>query len=87
MPVPMSPVELPSSSLPSLVSTARTLDGIISASQMPEATPQPTSSRPSRMDRGSALRLAQPKRAAPSSKQDFSAFEPKGLSSMGSRSV
>ncbi len=79
MPVPMSPVELPTVRRPSGVRVAMALDCIIIDSQMPVAMPQPTSSRPSRMERGSGLRFAQPKRSAPCVKQLFSAFEPKGL--------
>ena len=39
--------------------------GICSASQTPVAMPQPTSSLPSRIERGSGLRLSQPNASAP----------------------
>ena len=51
--------------VPLAVSTMRAAAGICSASQTPVAMPQPTSSLPSRIERGSALRLSQPKASAP----------------------
>ncbi len=49
------------SAWPFAVSTMRTAVSICSASQTPVAMPQPTSSLPSRIERGSGLRLSQPK--------------------------
>ena len=48
------------------------------ASHMPVATPQPISSRPSFIDRGSGERAAQPNRSAPSRYASRSALEVNG---------
>ena len=53
------------SAWPLAVRTMRTAIGTCSASQTPVAMPQPTNSVPSRIERGSALRLFHPKASAP----------------------
>jgi hypothetical protein len=61
----MSAVALAISTLPLAVSTALALAGICIASQTPVAMPQPTSSLPSRIERGCGLRRDQPNFSAP----------------------
>ena len=61
----MSEVAHETSAWPLPVNTMRAAIGICSASQMPVAMPQPTSSLPSRIERGSGLRLSQPNASAP----------------------
>ena len=53
----MSEVAQDTSAWPFPVSTMRTAIGICKASQTPVAMPQPTNSLPSRIERGSGLRL------------------------------
>ncbi len=65
VPGPISAVALAISTLPLAVITARALAFNCIASQMPLAIPQPTSSLPSRMERGSGVRLDQPNFSAP----------------------
>ena len=63
--MPMSEAAQDTSACPFAVSTMRAAAGICKASQTPVAMPQPTSSLPSRIERGSGLRLSQPKASAP----------------------
>ena len=65
VPVPMSEVAQETSAWPLAVSRMRTAIGTCSASQTPVAIPQPTRSVPSRIERGSGLRLSQPNASAP----------------------
>ena len=65
VPVPISEAAQDTSACPFEPSAMRTAAGICSASQTPEAMPQPTRSLPSRMERGSELRLFHPKASAP----------------------
>jgi hypothetical protein len=61
----MTAVALLTVSVPSAVSTAFAVAGTCQTSQTPPAMPQPMSVSPSRIDRGSGWRRAQPTRAAP----------------------
>ena len=61
----VSLVALVTPAVPSARKVTRALAGICIAPQTLEAMPQPTSRRPSRMERGSALRFFQPNFSAP----------------------
>jgi hypothetical protein len=63
--VPMSEAAQDTSACPFAVRTMRAAAGFCKASQTPVAMPQPTSSLPSRIERGSGLRLSQPNVSAP----------------------
>jgi hypothetical protein len=65
VPVPISDAADATSAWPLAVRTMRAAAGICNASQTPVAMPQPTSSLPSRIERGARLRLSQPNAAAP----------------------
>ena len=56
----------PTCAVPSALNVILALAGIWKAPQTPVAVPQPTSSRPSRIERGSSLRSFQPNFSAPS---------------------
>ncbi len=62
----MSLVALATCADPSALKVMRAAAGIWKAPQMPVAIPQPTSRRPSRIERGSNLRPFQPNFSAPS---------------------
>jgi hypothetical protein len=62
----MSLVALATCAVPSALNVMRAAAGIWNAPQIPVAVPQPTSSRPSRIERGSILRSFQPNFSAPS---------------------
>jgi hypothetical protein len=66
VPVPMSEQAQDTSAWPLAESTMRTVIGICMASHTPVAMPKPTSSPPSRMERGAPLRRSQPNAFAPS---------------------
>jgi hypothetical protein len=62
----MSLVPLVTPAVPSARNVTRALAGICIAPHMLEAMPQPTNRRPSRIERGSAVRFFQPNFSAPS---------------------
>ena len=66
MPVPMSVIASSTVSRPSLSRRASAVALCSTSPRIAEATPRPTSQRPSRTLAGFATRLSQPKRAAPS---------------------
>ena len=75
----MSDVAVATSSVPSACNSAVAFVVCMEASQAPMAKPQPTSSCPSRLDRGAGVRLNQPNRSAPIWIAARSSLLPNGL--------
>ncbi len=65
-PVPMSAAPMPTTNVPSAFARANADDGARRAGYVDDATPVPTSQRPSRRAPGAGSRPSQPKRSAPS---------------------